>query len=128
MSALKICGAGILCLAAVLCVKNLKENFTHLLRFAATVIFIGAFIGMTSPLVAFADGLVEKSGVAEYGEVLFKALGISYLTYVTSQICRDCGETSIASGVENVGRIELLLLALPLFGDIVSSLEVMLSW
>ncbi|MBQ8208229.1 MAG: hypothetical protein IJZ89_05795 [Clostridia bacterium] len=128
MSAVKICGAGILCLAALLCVKSLRENYAPLLRFASAVLFIGTALSMLSPLVSFADKTVEKSGLIEYGRIVMKALGISYLTQITSGICRDCGENSIAGGVETVGKIELLLLALPLFNEVLTAAEEMLSW
>jgi len=128
VSAVKICGAGLLCLVTLLCVRNLRESFAPLLRFAASLLFIGTLIGMISPLVVYGKSIIDKSGISEYGEVIVKALGIAYLTHITSGICRDCGETSIASGVENVGRIEILLLALPLFEEILSLVGVMLSW
>lgn len=128
MSAVKICGAGLLCLVALICVKNLKENFAPLLRFAAALLFLGAAVGMLSPLVSFGRDAIGKSGMSEYGAVVFKALGIAYLTHITAQICRDCGEVGIAGGVETVGKIELLLLALPILSEVLSIAEEMLSW
>ena len=59
---------------------------------------------------------------------MIKALGISYLTQITSSVCMDCGENGLAGSIENVGRIELLLLALPLLGEILNTAEAMLSW
>lgn len=128
MSAVKICGVGVLCLAALLCVKNLRENYAPLLRFASSLLFIGAVISMLTPLLDFGVSAAEKSGLAEYGKIVIKALGISYLTQITSSVCKDCGENGLAGSIENVGRIELLLLALPLLGEILNTAEAMLSW
>lgn len=128
MSAVKICGVGILCLSALMCVKNLRESYAPLLRFAAVLLFAFATVSMLSPLVEFGRMTAEKSGISQCGETVMKALGIAYLTNITSSVCRDCGENGLAGGVEAVGRVELLLLALPLFSDVLSSAEVMLSW
>lgn len=128
MSAVKLCGAGILCLSALLCVKNLKEGYAPLLRIASTVIFSLAVLSMLSQPVEFIKTISSESGLAECGEIVMKALGIAYLTNFTSSICRDSGENGLAGRVEAVGRIELLLLALPLFLKILSAAEVMLSW
>lgn len=128
MSAVKICGAGLLCLVALLCIKNLRENFVPLVRFAAAVIFVGSLLGMISPLISFWEGAIAKSQVEKYTTLIFKALGIAYLTNITAQICRDCGENGIAGGVETVGKIELLLLALPLLSEVLLTAEEMLSW
>lgn len=128
MSAFKICGAGILCLMALLSIKNLREGYAPILRFAASLIFVGTAVSMLMPAIGFMNTAINKSGFAEYGVVVMKALGISYLTQITAGICRDCGENSIAGGVEAVGRIELILLALPLFSEILTLAEGMLSW
>ena len=56
-----------LCLAALLCVKNLRENYAPLLRFASSLLFIGAVISMLTPLLDFGVSAADKSGLAEYG-------------------------------------------------------------
>ncbi|MEE0970431.1 MAG: SpoIIIAC/SpoIIIAD family protein [Clostridia bacterium] len=128
MSALKICGVAIVCLTALLCVKNLRENFAPLIRFASVIIFTGAAVGMLAPLISFSRDTMELGGVSEQGKVVFKALGIAFLTQISSQICRDCGEGSLADSIEAVCRIELLLLALPMLSKILSTVTELLSW
>ena len=128
MSALKICGAAFVCLVALIAVRNMKENFVPLLRFASGIIFLGIVVLMLPPIISFGTSVIEKSKVSEYGEVVLKALGIAYLTHITAHICRDCGENGIGEGIETAGKIELLILALPLFSEVLSIVEEMLSW
>ncbi len=128
MSAVKLCGVGILCLTALLCVKNLREGYAPIIRAAATVLFATAVISELMPLLDFGERMVSKSGLSEYGEVVLKALGIAYLTGISAGVCRDFGENNLAASIENVGKIELMLLALPLFEAVLGMAEDMLSW
>ena len=54
----------------------------------------------------------------EYGVILFKSLGICFVTQFASDSCKDAGESSLASKVELSGKIAILITALPLFQKI----------
>lgn len=125
---IKLCGVGILCLWALLCVKNLREGYAPMIRAASSVLFGVAVISHLMPLLDFGERMASKSGLGEYGETLLKALGIAYLTGISAGVCRDFGESNLASSIENVGKIELMLLALPLFEAVLYMAEDMLSW
>lgn len=47
--------------------------------------------------------------------VVFKAVGISVVTKLSSDVCRDAGQSSVASGIELAGAFAALHVALPLF-------------
>lgn len=55
---------------------------------------------------------------AEYGVILFKALGISLLAQLAADTCRDAGETALAGKAELAGKVGLVMLSLPLFQKI----------
>ncbi|MBQ8005470.1 MAG: hypothetical protein IJ303_04070 [Clostridia bacterium] len=116
------------CLAALLCLKSLRENFAPLLRAAAVLLLFGIAASSLTPFVSFSSEAVAKIGAIEYQKTVFKALGIAYLTHITAQVCRDCGEGGLAQGVETAGKFELLLLALPLIKKIFAVAEEMLLW
>ena len=65
---------------------------------------------------------------AEYTGILFRALGIAVLTHLTAELCRDCGESTVASGVETLGKLEILTLCLPLIGSVMEMAEEILRW
>ncbi|MDE7120991.1 MAG: hypothetical protein K2O42_02390 [Oscillospiraceae bacterium] len=58
---------------------------------------------------------LQSSLQLSYFTILCKAVGISYLTQLGIDICKDCGEQALSTVVELCGRIFLILLALPLF-------------
>ena len=60
-------------------------------------------------------------------EFLLKALGIAVLTQCCAELCRESGESGVANGVELAGKVEILLLALPLIAEILSTARELLS-
>lgn len=70
------------------------------------------------PLFRQLETLLSKSGVSdEYTTILFKALGVSLFTQLAADACRDAGEQGLAAKTELVGKLGLLTLAMPLFGN-----------
>lgn len=78
-------------------------------------------------IIVSASGLYAESRLdPEYFGVLCKALGVTWLTRLGADICKDCGEQAIAAAVMLCGRIVLVGLALPLFATLADLvLEVM---
>ena len=97
-----------------------------LIRVASVVLFGIAAIRAASPLVTYLSSLLRQGGAAPYGTVLFKALGIALLTQFCAEICRECGENAAAGGIELTGKIEILLLCLPLINEILLLAEELL--
>ncbi len=127
MSALKLCMVAITGICAAMVVKQWKSDLLPLLRLALTLLFAFAAVSAAAPLVEYLQSLTERSSFFEYASLLFKALALAILTQCCAQICRDCGENSVANGVETVGKIQILLLSLPLMKDLFEIASTLLS-
>ena len=69
----------------------------------------------------------ENTYLGEWGNVLLKTFGITLVAETTSDICRDIGESSIASKIEFIAKIEILVISLPLIEKILTiTKEIML--
>ena len=126
MNSIKLCMVAVLGLAVTMIVKQWKSDFLPLIRIGMTVLFSVAILTALSPLIGKLSELC-RGEAAQYTETLLKALGIAVLTQICSSICRDTGENAIAEGVELTGKVELLLLALPMIGQILSVASELLS-
>ncbi len=111
-----------------MCVKNLRESYSFVLRAVIGVLFFGMSVSMLSPIISFLDTTARAGGLYEYSETILKALCIVYLVKITSSAATECGESGLAKSIEGVGRIELLLLSLPLAQKILSASREMLTW
>lgn len=115
-----VCG---LCIcAALLCKiteKHSKEQSVLLVITVTAVIFLNA-VDSVPGLLDKMDILMAYSGLdREYLSIIFKSLGICWLTQFSSDICRDCNEAAIASAAEIFGKIQLAVLSLPLFDGLI---------
>ena len=72
--------------------------------------------------VADGEDVIIVDSQNDYIKILFKALGICYLTEFSADICRDCKENAVASAAEVFGKIQLVVLSLPLFESIIESI------
>lgn len=111
VAAFCICGS-ILCLL----VRQYERPQAMLLGLAVCCLLLLSAMPQIQEIIAAAEVFFAKSGLSEaYFSILCKAIGISYLTQLGMDFCRDCGEAAIASTVELCGRVCLILLSLPLF-------------
>ena len=92
--------------------------------FAISLFLLGENLSELKGIVSSISGVGD--GVQRGFYVMIKALGIALVSKFCSDICRDCGENTIALGVESVGRMAMISLCLPILADILAlSREVM---
>ncbi|MBQ8432211.1 MAG: hypothetical protein IJX28_04940 [Clostridia bacterium] len=121
MTLLKLCMLAILGLCAALILKEWKADLLPLLRIGLLLVFGMTALSLAAPLVRYLQTLLSGSGIqSSHATLLLKALGIAWLTQSCADICRECGETGAANGVEWTGRLEILLLSLPLIDEILT--------
>ena len=119
----KILGAAIFGAFVIVTLKKESADGALTLRMVMGVVLAISCISAINPIVAYITELGEvfgeESGVASSVTVLLKALGVSLITHICATVCRDSGEGSIAQYVELAGKIEIVLLSLPLIGEII---------
>jgi len=112
---IRICGAA-LCAASIgILLKQVRPEFAALTSTAASLVILTYAVVTLSPAAEFMRDLL--SDYSEYGEcftVMIKALGITAVSSMSADLCRDLGESSLASKVEFAAKAEIMLLSLPL--------------
>ncbi len=127
MTVLKLCMVALLILASSTVIKQWKSDFLPLVRIGTTVLFGTLLIASAQPLLSLINTLAGESGTLKYVETILKGLGIVILTQISADICRDSGEGTLAGHIETVGKLELLLLCIPLIGEILATAERLLE-
>lgn len=85
----------------------------------AGVLVLSAVVKTLLPTLHSLRTMLEGAALpSAYVGILFRALGICLLTQLAADTCRDAGENALAAKAEFVGKIMLLILALPLFQEI----------
>ena len=125
---LKLCGVGIVLAFVCLLLQNHRKEFVPLTRVAGIIILFGIIITLINPIIDYFKSITSQVVPLEYIQIMLKALSIGFLSQISSGICKDCGENNIAKEIETVGKIEIILLSLPLITRIVSLSEEFFSW
>ena len=114
--------AGIAAVCLLLTVLLRKENPTFALL--VTVAGAGLLFYTVSKLAGSAFGILGdlKTAAGDTGayiDLMFKILGISIVTQVVCDVCRDNGASALASQTETAAKILVLSPLLPLFQTVI---------
>lgn len=105
---------------AVLLRQHVREQ-SLFISLAACVVVTGGLFAMLAPILGDIRGFFLDSGLPEsYISLVFKATAICLITQITSDLCKDSGETAIASAAELWGRGAVTFVSLPLIKALIS--------
>lgn len=127
MDTVKLCMAAIAAVVLAVILRQWKGELVLPLRLAMVLALGIAALSAAAPLIRYLRSIPEIAGLSEYAEPLMKALGIGMLAQTCADICRECGEASAANGVELFGKVEILLLCLPLLHQLLEVAQDLLS-
>ena len=123
MTDVLIAVVGILLCSALLStvLRGQRPELALCLGLAAGTAVALLLIGQVLPLLTAVRKMLDETSVpAAYLTVVLKAVGICMLTRLTADTCRDAGETALAGKAETAGRILLLVLAVPLYEQLLT--------
>ena len=119
----KILGIAIMCACVAVVIKSANKDFSGIVKVVSAAILAGGVVIIASPLIEFITDISEGTQINTYLSVMLKALGIAFLTHICASVCRDCGEQTIAGYAELAGKIEMLIIALPLIEELITIAE-----
>ncbi len=90
-----------------------------IITMAAVIALVIILSALTKPLDTLAQKLTSHGIELSYFKVALKALGIGYVTSFCADICKDAGQTTLASLSEIVGKCGIFILSLPLVFNII---------
>ncbi|MBQ8451436.1 MAG: stage III sporulation protein AD [Clostridia bacterium] len=119
----KIIIIALICVFLSASLKNINSDFSMFINVAGGVII---FLLSIEKLVELIEGIKEIYNFSNinfnFVNVIFKILGISYVTEFTSDIADDFGNHSIASKVLLGGKLTVCAVAVPVVKDLFSIL------
>lgn len=108
----------LICVAAALLTLTVRRGSPEValvLGIATVVLVLLRLTDAMEALIAFLRQMGQRSGIP--GELflpLYKTMGIALVVRVGSSLCRDAGESALASVVETAGTVCALVVAFPL--------------
>lgn len=118
---IKIAGIALAVLFCALIVKEKNSTVAALLSVAGGITLLIVVIGNFSNITDAVHKFTDSSSVTDtYVKLMLKALGITILTQFVADICRDNGESALASITETASKIAVVTMLLPLFQTVIS--------
>ena len=123
----RICGVALLCAAVGMLLRSLGSNLALPARALGGLLILSLILPSLRSTVEVVRTLFEVGGVERYAVVMLRALGVAMLGRICAEVCRDCGESGTASGVELAGKLAILSLCLPLIEEILEMATALLA-
>ena len=113
---------GIALVTTCICVllKQWNPEISMMAALLCGILIFGIILVNLTPVLDTIGKLV--AGVefdSGYLSVVLKSLGICYVTQLAADTCRDSDYSSIASKVELAGKVSVIVIAMPLFTNLV---------
>lgn len=125
MEILQIAGLGIVAVILAVMLKAQKPELALQLSIITGVVIFMLIAGKLSAVINLLASYTKRVDIEPiYFETILKIIGIAYITEFGAEVCKDAGESSIASKVELAGRVIIVAMAVPI---ITSLLDLIIS-
>ena len=123
---MKICGIALIAIVFGAVLKNRGSSIApYISQITSVVIFITAITALI-PLFEFIFG-IEKGNKTSYISLLCTAAGISFISRVMGDICKENGENMLKGAVDFAANAEILALSVPLLSELLRIIKEILS-
>lgn len=129
MDIFKIIGIGLIATVLTILIKVHRPEFGMLIPIiAAAAIFMIAMPYLKAVISMF-DDMAQQVGISSaYLTTVIKIIGVAYACEFASEVCRDVGESAIASKIEFGGKIVIITLSMPIVYQMLSLVSTIINF
>ena len=122
MDILKIVGIGLISLIIIIIIKQYRPEFAIYVSLLAGVLIFSLIFGKISGIISMLNNLASKSSInMEFLNLLIKITGIAFLTEFAVSICKDSGESAIASKIDIGGKVTIIAISIPIISSLLET-------
>ena len=115
MDMVQVVGIGMTAVLLILLVRRSHPELAVQITIVVAGIVFFLVLDKLRMIIELFTEMAKRAGIGEmYLIILLKIIGISYLVEFGAQVCRDAGESAIASKVELAGKVMILVMAVPI--------------
>ena len=115
MDIIKIIGVGLISLIIIIILKQYKPDFAIYISILAGAIILLLVMDKLSNIVSLLSNIQSKANMNnQFLVILFKITGIALLTEYASSICKDAGETAIATKIDLGAKVLIIAISIPI--------------
>lgn len=115
---------GIISITMAIIFKKQREEFSLYIAIGASMLILILGIGKLEVIL---DAINRLQGYirlnSAYVGILIKIVGITYVTEISSSLCKDSGYQSIGDQIELVGKLSILAISMPILLAILDTIN-----
>ncbi len=124
---IRIAAIGIVAAIFAVVVSDKKPELGLLLGLAFGVMALIIAFGKAGAIIGVLEESIDRAGID--GKLLvpvLKVTGMAYITQFSVDACRDVGQNAIAAKIETVGKIMMLVVAVPIATSLIKIISAIL--
>lgn len=122
MDIIKIIGVGLISLIVIIIIRQYKPEFTLYVSLLAGALILVFIMDKIGGIIDLLTSLANKTSInKEFLTLLIKITGIAFLTEFAVSICKDTGESAIASKVDMGGKVIIISMSIPIISSLLET-------
>ncbi len=111
----KVMGIAVISAVLYLLIKKYCPEYTILIEIASIILILWTVYPYLCDVLDFYSDLsLSDSTDSDYFKIILKISGVAIITQFSADICKDSGESALASKVEFAGKTIILALSIPM--------------
>ncbi|MGE5614173.1 MAG: stage III sporulation protein AD [Bacillota bacterium] len=114
MQILQVVGIGLVSTVIIIILKRQRPEIALQVSIVAGLIIFMLIASKLSAVLELLEDYADRAEIKPtYFTIVLKITGIAYITEFGAEVCRDAGESAVASKIELAGKVIIAVLAVP---------------
>ncbi|NLY43493.1 MAG: stage III sporulation protein AD [Clostridiaceae bacterium] len=115
MEILQVVGIGLVAAILSIVIKSQRPEISIQISILTGIIIFSLIAVNLASVIKLLEGIAERVDLdMVYVTAIIKVIGIAYISQFGAEVCRDAGESAIASKIEFAGKVLIILIAAPI--------------
>lgn len=123
MDIIKIIGIGLISLVVIVIIKQYRPEFAVYVSLIAGALILVLVLDKMSGVINLLSNLANKTSInKDFIFLLIKITGIAFLTEFAVSICKDAGESAIATKIDMGGKVMIIAISIPIISSLLETI------
>ena len=123
MDIIKIIGIGLIALIVIIIIKQYRPEFAVYVALIAGALILLLILDKMSGVINLLTNLANKTSInKDFIFLLIKITGIAFLTEFAVSICKDAGESAIATKIDMGGKVMIVAISIPIISSLLETI------
>lgn len=119
MEIIKIIGIGLIALVIIVILRQYRPEFVIYVSLIAGILILFMIMDKFSGIIELLKNLSNKTNINnQFLTILLKITGLAFLTEFAISICKDSGESAIATKIDLGGKVLIIGMSIPIISSL----------